>query len=294
METGSLKNTFKMMGPIALLALAAGLQMLGALLFFKAQVDLILIFTYVFITFSIYLLNKFTDDEDNYNCPEQKILFQRKPILITIPIFLIALSIILLSFTNRLMVWHIVLIICGIFYSVNLIPIIKNNSIAFIRLKDIFFIKNILVSFLWSITPFILAKGLNLLISPKNDFIVVIIASFITAFINTTSSDIRDMVGDRLMGIVTFANFFGKKYTALLLFLISTIGCLYVGINYSAGNISTPATFFFFTIVLLAGIVAAPIYIGKFKLPKLISEPLNDSQAIFNGIALIVLSSYLK
>ena len=116
METGSLKNTFKMIGPIAWLALAAGLQMIGALLFFKAPIDLILIFTGITITFGVYMLNKFTDDEDNYNCPDQKMFFQKKSLLIASPILLIVSSIFLLVITNRLVAWHIFLIVSGMMF----------------------------------------------------------------------------------------------------------------------------------------------------------------------------------
>ena len=290
METNSIKTTINMLGPIAWIALAAGLQILGALLFFRAPIDLILVFTGASITFSVYLLNRFTDDEDSYNCPEQKILFQRKPALISIPISLFAISFLILAFSGRLVAWHIVILICGIFYSVSFIPILKRKSISFIRIKDIFFIKNILVSFLWGITPFILAGSFRHSMPPRSDFIVVVFAFCLTALINSTSCDVRDMVGDRLAGIVTFANYFGKKFTAFCLCFFGVAGCLAVGINHYAGHVSVPATLFFFITVLWSGIVASPIYLRTLQLPKSVSEPLNDSQVVFNGISLIVLS----
>jgi 4-hydroxybenzoate polyprenyltransferase len=290
MESGSLKATVRMLGPIAWIALAAGLQILGALMFFRAPIDVILVFTGASITFSVYLLNRFTDDEDSYNCPEQKILFQQKRVLIFIPISLFVLSFLLLAFSGRLVAWHIVLFICGIFYSVSFIPVLKSKSVSFIRIKDIFFIKNILVSFLWGITPFILAGSFRHTMPPRSDFIVVVSAFCLTALINSTSCDVRDLIGDRLAGIVTFANYFGKKFTAFCLCFLGAAGCLAVGINHYAGHIGIPATLFFYVTVLWSGIVASPIYFSKLQLPRSVIEPLNDSQVVFNGISLIVLS----
>jgi 4-hydroxybenzoate polyprenyltransferase len=290
MASISVNTAFKMIGPLILLAFASGLQICGALLFFKKPIDLILVLTYASITFCIYFINKFTDEEDKYNCPEQKIYFQQKSILITIPIALIISSIVLLASTGRLVAWHLVLVSGGILYSVNLIPMYINGSIRFIRIKDVFFIKNIFVSFLWAVSPFILAKGLNLFTSPTINYSAVLLASFITAFINTTSSDVRDIEGDRFSGIITIANTLGKRNTALLLFTIMSISCLFVAIFYRIGNISRPVFAFFLSIVFCAAIVAVPIYIDKLKYQKKLTEPLNDSQAILNGIALVVLS----
>jgi 4-hydroxybenzoate polyprenyltransferase len=290
MDSGKAKAAIQMLGPVTWIAFAAGLQLCGAFLFFQAPIDLILVATGTIITFSVYLLNRFTDDEDCYNCPEQKILFQQKPILISIPITLLIMSFLLLSFTGGFVNWDRVLIICGIFYSVSFIPVFKNKSIRFIRLKDVFFLKNILVSLLWGITPFALAVSYGHILPPKNDFVVVILAFFITALINSTSGDVRDIMGDRIAGIVTFANFIGKKYTALCLSSMGVLGCVLVGINNYEGHIGKPATILFFATVLWSGIVAAPIYINKLHLPKIFSEPLIDSQVVFNGIALIILS----
>jgi 4-hydroxybenzoate polyprenyltransferase len=290
MEKESIQATIKMMGPIAWIALAAGLQMWGALLFVHASVDLILVITGATITFGVYLLNRFTDKEDSYNCPQQKILFQRRPLIIIIPIVLLVVSFSLLVFTGRLVAWHLILITCGIFYSVSFIPVLKNKSIGFIRIKDIFFIKNILVSFLWGITPFALAVNLGGYTPPRNDFFVIVLAFCLSALINSTSGDVRDIVGDRISGIVTFANYFGKKSTAVCLMVIGGLGCVSVEIYHYLGYASAPATMFFLIAVLWSGLVATPVYISKIHLPKLISEPLGDSQVVFNGIALIIFS----
>ena len=294
MEKESIKALVKMLGPIAWLALAAGLQMLGALLFFRAPADLILIFTYALITFSVYLLNRFTDNEDGYNYPEQRMFFQQKSKLIILPIFLMAFTTFILAITGRLVIWHIIMITCGISYSVSLIPFMPNKSFRFVRFKDIFFVKNIVVSLLWGISPFALASSQKGAIIPTiNELIVVIAAFCITSFINTTSCDVRDIAGDRQLGLLTLPTRLGEKFTVLFLLLIGFAGCLFVGINYYLGNVSRPAILLFVANMVWTGFVAAPIYMKKNKLPKIISEPLIDSQFVMNGISLIVLSRFL-
>jgi 4-hydroxybenzoate polyprenyltransferase len=291
MVSGKTKAVFIMLGPVAWIALAAGLQMLGAFLLFKVPIDFIIISTATILTFSVYLLNRFTDHEDSYNCPEQKSFFQRKTSLIILPIALLGLSFLILSLTGRLVAWHLVLVICGIFYSVSFIPVLKDKSIRFVRLKDIFFVKNILVCLLWGTTPFVLAASRgHAVLPPQSDFIVIIIASCLSALVNTTSSDIPDSLGDRRAGVMTLANRVGNQRTAIFLCSLAGIGCLAVGINFCLGNIGRLAAILFFVIVLCSGMFAAPLYVKSFKLSRSVSVSLNDSQAIFNGLTLIVIS----
>jgi 4-hydroxybenzoate polyprenyltransferase len=291
METIPFKAVVRMLGPIAWLALAAGLQMLGALLFFKTPVDLILITTYFIITFGIYLLNRFTDSEDSFNCPEQRIFFQQKSKLIIVPIFFIAISIILLTATDRLVFWHIILIVLGVLYSVNLIPMVHNNSMRFVRLKDLLFIKNISVSLLWGITPFVIAASQKSPVFPTlGDLLVVVSAFCLTTLINTVSCDVRDTDGDRHAGVLTLATRFGEKRTGALLSSLGILAGLLVAIDFFLGNVGKPATILFFSTIIWTGAVAVPIYIKKIKFPKSLSEPLIDTQQVVCGLSLIVLS----
>jgi 4-hydroxybenzoate polyprenyltransferase len=276
------------------LALAAGLQMWGALLFFKTRGDLILISTYFFITFGIYLLNRFTDNEDNFNCPEQKFFFQKKSKLIMFPISLIVASVILLSATERLVFWHIALIVLGVLYSVSLIPVMQQKSIKFLRIKDILFFKNIAVSLLWGIIPFaIAANQKSAVFSINGDLIIVVAAFCLTTLINTVSCDVRDTEGDRHAGIETLATRYGEKRTGLFLFGLGLFATILVLIGFFAGNVGKPATMLFLATVAWTGIAALPIYIKKISLPKSVSEPLIDTQQIMCGVSLILLSIHL-
>jgi 4-hydroxybenzoate polyprenyltransferase len=291
MESGSLKAAIRMLGPIAWLALAAGLQMLGALLYFKAPADAILVGTYFCIAFSIYLFNRFTDHEDSYNYPDQKMYFQKRAALKAIPVMLISLSILILALTNRLVLWHAILIVGGILYSASIIPFFRKRSFTFIRLKDIVFIKNAVVGMLWGVTPFAIAVQFKTSeFSVSNDLFIIIFAFCITTFINTTSCDVRDIKGDRHAGVKTLATIFGAKSIGFFLICLGLGASLFVGINFFKGMYTQTPTILFFTTIIWTGIVALPIYFNKIKLSKAISEPLIDTQQVFCGIALIVFS----
>lgn len=291
MVSGTMKAAVKMFGPVAWLALAAGLQMLGALLFFKAPIDPILISSYTLIAFGVYLLNRFTDKEDSYNCPEQKMFFQRKSMLISFPISLILLSFLVLAVSNRLVVWHLILIVSGILYSISVIPFIRNKSLCLLRLKDILFVKNIAVSLLWGITPFAIAASQKISVTPpKMDLITIIVAFCLTTLINTTTCDVRDVEGDRYAGAKTLPTYFGVNFTMFFLLLLGVVGSIFAAINYYTGNIGKPAFFLFFAVLIWTVIVALPIYSKGLKLSKLFSEPLIDTQQVFCGISLILFS----
>ncbi len=293
MDTGTLKVTVKMLAPIAWLAFAAGLQMLGALLFFKASVDLILISTCFFITFGVYMLNRFTDEEDGYNYPEQKLFFQNKSVLMAIPVILLGISLLLLLVTGRLVTWHIILIALGILYSVSVIPFIRHKSLCFIRLKDIFFIKNIIVSLLWGITPFALAASQkNAILPGKADLLIAVAAFCLTTFITAVAYDVPDAEGDRHAGILTITTRFGIKFTRQFLLLIGMIGCLSVVTLYLLGKTGIPAMVLFFANVLWTTVVTVPVFIERKNLLNAYSKPLLDSQCVFCGFSLIIFSLF--
>ncbi|MBN1760854.1 MAG: UbiA family prenyltransferase [Chitinispirillaceae bacterium] len=290
-KSGTLKTTFKMLSPIALVAIAAGLQMAGALLFFKTAPDPFLIAGYVFITFGVYLFNRFTDCEDGFNCPEQRHFFQEQSRLILIPILVLSISILVLSATGRLSFWHIVLIVAGMFYSLRLIPHWRLGSIHFIRMKDIFFVKNLSVSILWSITPFAIAASQPASVIPVNaDLIVIVLAFSITTLINTTTCDVRDIAGDRHVGVTTVATKLGKKRTGQYLFGLGLFVSIAVGTAFTARIISRPASILFVVTMTWTAFVSLPIYIKELRIPRNLAELLIDTQAIVCGVGLITLT----
>ncbi len=292
MDSGSIKAAIRMLGPIAWLALAAGLQMLGALLYFKSPADPILVSTYFLIAFSIYLFNRFTDHEDSYNYPDQKMYFQKQTVLKAIPVVLISLSMIVLALTDRLVLWHGILIVGGIVYSASIIPFFRKKSFIFIRLKDILFVKNIIVSILWGVTPFAIAAGQKgAVIQDHGTLLILILAFSLTTLITAIAYDVPDANGDRHAGIKTITTRFGEKITAYFLLSIGLAGGLIVGLAFLLGIASGPSAIFFFVILVWTGLVTLPVFTNKINLAKILIKPLLDSQCVFCGIALIVFSA---
>jgi 4-hydroxybenzoate polyprenyltransferase len=243
------------------------------------------------ISFSIYLLNRYTDDEDSINCPEQKLYFQKKKSLLAIPITLIFISLILLASTSLLTIWHIVLIICGVIYSVAMVPWFKNNKLVFFRLKDVVILKNLSVSLLWGITPFAIAASTETLMHPRVlDLIVVIFAFCLTTFINTTSCDVRDIEGDQIAGVRTIAAMLGRNVTGIALFCLSVAASVFVGILAYLNYLHVNTILLFFVTILWTLLVSIPIYLKSINFPKVITEPLIDTQQILCGVALIFIS----
>lgn len=286
-----MKAFFKMLGPIALLALAAGLQMTGALLYFHAVPDFFLVTAYILITFGIYLFNRFTDCEDAFNCPEQRRIFQDKLRFALIPIFMMVISVLMLSAVHRLCIWHIILVAAGILYSLKLIPKWKTGSLCFIRMKEILFVKNLSVSLLWGIMPFAIAGSQPASAAPETaDLTVVVLAFCMTTLINTTTCDVRDADGDRQVGIVTVATKFGEQRIGLYLLGIGLIAAVAVVGSYIAGTINLPVCILFVGTTAWTALVSLPTYLNKQQIPRMISEPLIDTQQLVCGAALIMLA----
>jgi 4-hydroxybenzoate polyprenyltransferase len=292
MNTLVIRSGLKIFAPITLLSVAAGLQMIGALLFFRSELSTLHVLSYALISFGIYLLNRFTDDEDCINCPEQKVYFQNKGVLIIFPILILLTAVILLTAFSLLTAWHILLIISGISYSVALVPKVKHNRLVFFRIKDVIILKNISVSLLWGVIPFAIAATTAKIHPPALDLLIVVFSFCLTTFINTTSCDVRDIDGDKIAGVRTFAGALGKDATGIILFSISIIGSVLVGILAFLNYIQQTTVFLFYVTILWTLIVSTPIYFKHFHLPKLITEPLIDTQQILCGVALIFISLY--
>jgi 4-hydroxybenzoate polyprenyltransferase len=160
-------------------------------------------------------------------------------------------------------------------------------------LKDVLFLKNLSVSVFWGLSSFIIAGGQKGAVIPveKADLFIIVAAFCLTTLINTTTCDVRDVEGDRLAGVKTLATNFGKKTVGLMLLAVGVSASLIVGIYSMNGRIGRGgAAVLFFSAVIWTCFVALPMYLKEFHLPKKISEPLIDTQQVFCGVALIILS----
>jgi len=150
------------------------------------------------VVFSTYSLNKFTDmKEDEINMPERvKFISHRKRIVLLSALSAYSLSILLTFQVNPYAIPIVVIpLITNFIYGLKLIPRIP-------RLKDIPIMKNVFVALSWASVVVLLPESGN--ISSSNEFTVVIFYFILVkCFINTVLFDIRDVEGDRAMGVET-------------------------------------------------------------------------------------------
>lgn len=186
--------------------------MLGFTLY-KSQVSTAIMIAAFLATFSVYTLNKVTDQtEDAINRPETS----------KNPKYYLAASItaLFLSLGVGLTAgpWiDLVLItplIIGIFYSIKLTKKMP-------RLKEIVGVKSILVAFSWAFTGSILPA----LTSPVNQELIALffIYIFINLLVNTILFDGLDLKGDKASGVKTIPLAIGIRNTKKLLITIHSL-----------------------------------------------------------------------
>lgn len=225
------------------------------------------------IVLFIYNINKMTDiNEDEINYPERiKFIKKYKTGIVSISLFAGILAFVIAFFVKPIIVLFI------------LIPLIGVILYSFypIRLKRILFIKNLWVSFLWSLSvtilPSIYWNRIDLLFSPSSFFIFLFI--FTKGIGNTITFDIRDISGDRMYKIRTVPLIFGVNKTKILLYLINIISFSILLIATLEGFVSHIGYF----VSLAAFYTFVYIYLIGRKNMKFITDILADGEFIIIG-----------
>lgn len=172
--------------------------------------------TAVFLmTFSLYSLNKLTDmKEDAINMPERLNFLKGRRNLIIIYSVVAYLLCILLTFFDKPSSVFIVFVplIANALYGSRLLPGLP-------RLKDISFMKNIVVAVSWAVTTTLLPAGH--ILNEKSTIALVLYFMLAKAFVNTVLYDVRDVTGDKENGIRTMPVIFGQKKTTFVLLAIN-------------------------------------------------------------------------
>ena len=175
------------------------------------------------VTFSVYNLNKITDQkEDTINNPQRAHLIrnieQHTGIALSLGAYVLALIIGLL--TKQILSITILLIPLwiAILYSVPL-------SSRLPRLKDIFFAKSLSVALGMSLSIFLL-----LYIFYPHPVILLVWVSFlfIKLFINTVLFDVRDLDGDKKTGINTLPVTWGIRKTKNFLLILNSLLIIWI------------------------------------------------------------------
>jgi 4-hydroxybenzoate polyprenyltransferase len=227
----SLHHRFASIKPILItlyLPVAGVLSVCSVMIYLHLKPEPILMVICVGFIFSIYMLNCFSDfKEDAINDSEKLSFFSRSKVLFKIAIAAMVLATILLILKGKLSQYHLLLMAVGIAYSYKLIPWYgASRGFHFVRLKELPLVKNLVVSFFWSVSVFAMPA---LFSSTPVHFTVSLYilmgALCISTFNNTVFNDVRDVVGDTIAKAHTLPTLIGTNKTIAL---IAAIDCFWV------------------------------------------------------------------
>ncbi|HXW98554.1 MAG TPA: UbiA family prenyltransferase [Methanomicrobiales archaeon] len=173
------------------------------------------------IAFAIYNLNRKTDEDEDAINREDRYSFTKKyeRSLFGISIAGIGVSLALSAFHNPVSVLVTLFpFICGTLYSVRWLP----AGLPYRRLKEIPFVKNLMVGIAWSVflgfLPVTLAGS-----APDLRTLIVCLLFFFWGILASTIPDIRDRVGDEKTGTRTIPVIFGEKRTKGILTFLNLV-----------------------------------------------------------------------
>ena len=212
-----------------------------AALYMGAPLDPVVLGTAWAIVFGIYGLNKFTDVEDLVNNPEKRMFFKNNQWILYVVIGVLALSTLILFATHKFTFVHFVILFCGIAYSVKMLPFLRpDRTIVFKRLKELPFVKSLVVTITWGSAFFTIHLALYPELRSNLFEIVLFIISFsLSTFVNTNFLDIMDVDGDKISGIPTLPALFGIRNALLYVIgLPCAVWCLSIVFMYFTGHVS--------------------------------------------------------
>jgi len=178
------------------------------------------------VIFGIYTFNRFTDVQEDFTTDIGRLLFfQGKKGYLFIALACLVGSTAFLHGADKLNWMHVLLVAVGFVYSYRLIPwYSQKEGVHFIRIKEMTFVKNLAVSFLWGAAVFLvpaLYSGQDI----DNAFTVTLLACglCLATFNNTLYDDIQDMAGDRVAGIKTLPTVIGEGKSVRLLWVLDAV-----------------------------------------------------------------------
>ncbi len=247
--------------------------------------DLVATAILMLVVFAVYNLNRKTDEDEDVINHSERYNFTKKyeSILFRSAIcaFAIAFCLAALQGFGSLLITTIPLV-AGIVYSVPLFP----ARFGFRRLKEVPFMKSLIVAFSWTI-PATLLPICHAGLPAGAATGIVGVFFFLQTFTNTVVYDMRDVEGDAASGVRTIPTILGSRRTLLLL----------TGINVSIGAALVLAGGFlsgFCSVLLLAaGTAYALGYLlcfQRFGTEKLLFELLTDGEFIMLAVALYLLT----
>lgn len=184
------------------------------------------------LIFGIYTYNRFTDLEEDFTNDISRVLFfQRKRIFLFIALSALGGSYLLLLAMGRLNFLHLSLLAIGVCYSYRTIPWwTPTRGLLFLRIKEMTFVKNLAVSFLWGACVFAVPILWSTSPVAHRELLPVLgLGLFLSTLNNTLFDDILDEPGDRVAGIRTLPTTVGVRGSYALLWILDAIWLVAMG-----------------------------------------------------------------
>jgi 4-hydroxybenzoate polyprenyltransferase len=205
----------------------ASIAAASALVLGVAATPLLLVMAYLF-SYGAYMMNRSTEIEsDALSHPERTAhLGSRKRYLPAISGGCFALGYVF-AFTVNLVFFAALLVplAFSLVYSVGSKKLVKVIGVS--KLKEKLFVKNLMISFAWSLIPVLV--GLYYL---RFEEILVLMGAFIflRLMVNTLIFDVRDVAGDKEQGIRTVPVVYGASATYRVMSVIDFATVAYLGL----------------------------------------------------------------
>jgi 4-hydroxybenzoate polyprenyltransferase len=236
------------------------------------------------IAFAIYNLNRKTDEDEDAINREDRYSFTKRyeKALFGLSIAGIGISLLLSAFHGiGAVLVTLFPFICGTLYSVRWLP----PGLPYRRLKEIPFVKNLMVGVAWAFFLSLLPVYLNNAV-PDTRTLIMCILFFFWGIMASTIPDIRDREGDARTGVRTIPVIFGEEKTRGFLswmnlafalpLVILGMGCLPL---IRAGILVASSLYSFGCIRLIGGLTSLDF----------IADILADGQYIFFACGILLL-----
>jgi 4-hydroxybenzoate polyprenyltransferase len=292
----NLKSRFTDLKPALILLYLSSTGFLGIFSvqhYLKLKFDPIICLCFMGLIFGIYTFNRFTDAQEDFaNDIGKFIFFQRQKSFFVLAMLSVAVTLGTLTYIEKLNWWHIGLLLTGFGYSYRAIPWFTfKYGFRLVRLKEIVFVKNLLVSFWWPAS--LLAIPIyysDQVINNAAPISLIATALFIAILNNTLFHDIMDEMGDRVAGIRTLPTVLGSRASYVFLWVIDSIWILFILSLYILGKLNGPHTLFLIFLTLYPACYLALFAAGKTS--RTTMEFLTESDVIFFSLGLLLLNGY--
>ena len=236
------------------------------------------------ITFSVYNLNRKTDESEDAINHSKRYEFTKKyeKVLFSTAIGAYVLALVLSWLYGPTVVLIAAIpLISGLVYSTPIFP----RKFPYRRLKEIPVAKSLLVAVAWALPPALLPVYIAGAL-PGTITLAVILFFFSLVFINTVLFDMRDVEGDRITGVRTIPVCIGIARTIRLLTLVNVVfGSAVVLLLW--GEI--PLTYL---VLIITGIFYAQWYIHHYQQisqSNLLCDLIADGQFIALGLFMVII-----